>query len=280
MLMLDSRAGGLAVGAHLQTMGVDYAIVGRDKHAGDSWSSVYHNAKLHTVKAYSGLPFEPISSSSPEYLSATELAAYHREYAEKYDLSVYGERVVEAAKWTQRTRCWHVVIAGPKGAERLRARNIVYAGGIYSGHPKLPSVPHRVRRRQSASTVLTDRRQDLFTGQVLHSSSFTSAKDLEWSGKRMIVVGSATTAFDVAHEASKAGCQVTMLQRSPVRLYTQAHIEAFQKVTHNEHLPTEVSDMLIQEDPTVLGAQITAAGLALHKEAHECANASRSDSTG
>lgn len=156
-------AGGLSVAAHLQSFAVNFAIVSREGSVGDSWKSAYKATKLHTgmanassnpvselaeasknfcslsVKRYSQLPFEPIPVDWPDFLSAELLAKYHQEYATKRQLLIFGSRDCTAAEWNARSQSWHIVIYGPHGREQVRARNIVYAAGIFSGTPKIPA---------------------------------------------------------------------------------------------------------------------------------------------
>jgi cation diffusion facilitator CzcD-associated flavoprotein CzcO len=56
-------------------------------------------------------------------------------------------------------------------------------------------------------------RRNTFEGIILHSSTYTDAK--EWKGKRGVVIGTANTGHDVAEDMVAAELsEVTMVQRS------------------------------------------------------------------
>jgi monooxygenase len=55
--------------------------------------------------------------------------------------------------------------------------------------------------------------RDNFTGQVVHPQKWTS--DINYDGKRVVVIGSGATAVTLIPEIAKTATHVTMLQRSP-----------------------------------------------------------------
>ncbi|MFT6274291.1 MAG: cation diffusion facilitator CzcD-associated flavoprotein CzcO [Halioglobus sp.] len=55
--------------------------------------------------------------------------------------------------------------------------------------------------------------RDSFTGQVVHPQKWTS--DINYDGKRVVVIGSGATAVTLIPELAKTAAHVTMLQRSP-----------------------------------------------------------------
>jgi putative flavoprotein involved in K+ transport len=54
---------------------------------------------------------------------------------------------------------------------------------------------------------------DRFEGPLLHSSEF--AGGAEWHGKAVVVIGTGTSAHDIAQELHAHGAKVTMVQRNP-----------------------------------------------------------------
>jgi cation diffusion facilitator CzcD-associated flavoprotein CzcO len=103
----------------------------------------------------------------------------------------------------------------------------------------------------------------------MHSGEYTDAS--AWAGKRVAVVGSSTTACDVALDCARAGAtEVVMVQRGPTRIYPQAHIEEVQAMFWNAHLPVEEGDVMSTEDPVVLQATLSTLVMAQLKDSHEC----------
>jgi putative flavoprotein involved in K+ transport len=78
------------------------------------------------------------------------------------------------------------------------SKAVVVATGAFS-HPYVPEI-----------TGLQD-----FEGRVLHSANYATAK--EFSGERVIVVGAANSAVQIAHEMAQVA-NVTLASREPVLL--------------------------------------------------------------
>lgn len=85
--------------------------------------------------------------------------------------------------------------------------------------------------------------QDFFRGTLLHSAEYRSADD--WKGKRCIIVGTANTAHDVAHDCVEAGAaSVTMVQRSETYVLPAEWFAQVQKRAYNADIPTNTADKL------------------------------------
>src|SRR5580700_9645478 len=57
------------------------------------------------------------------------------------------------------------------------------------------------------------RGREHFTGPIVHPQKWP--KDLDYAGKRVVVIGSGATAVTLVPEMAKTAAHVTMLQRSP-----------------------------------------------------------------
>lgn len=101
--------------------------------------------------------------------------------------------------------------------------------------------------------------QDTF-GTALHSAQYT--EPTAWKGKRVAVIGSSTTACDIAHECSRIASETTIVQRGATRVYPQKHISTMQATFWNETLPIEVGDITASEDPIALQSTLCAGALA------------------
>ncbi|MFX8358729.1 NAD(P)/FAD-dependent oxidoreductase, partial [Acinetobacter baumannii] len=54
---------------------------------------------------------------------------------------------------------------------------------------------------------------DQFKGRIVHPQKWT--QDIDYAGKRVVVIGSGATAVTLVPEMAKTAAHVTMLQRSP-----------------------------------------------------------------
>ena len=120
------------------------------------------------------------------------------------DHVVFGRKVLEASWSTARER-WTVTALDEEdgSTETSTARYLVAATGYYSydeGHR--PTWPGEER----------------FGGTFVHPQFWP--EDLDYAGKKVVVIGSGATAISLVPEMAKTAAHVTMLQRSPSYIAT------------------------------------------------------------
>ncbi|KAF7345771.1 hypothetical protein MVEN_01597700 [Mycena venus] len=251
VLVVGGGHGDLSISAYFKSLGINFAMVEKQLAIGDSWAKRYDSATLHTTRLCSGLPFVPFPSDYPLYVPAKLIASYYAKYAQDLQLPTYPGRECVSAVWDDAKKQWTVTLVGVAGTEVVSARNLVFAVGIGGRWPIIPDFPGK----------------DSFLGQSLHSSVYKDAS--LWAGKRVAIVGSSTTACDVALDCSRVGADVTIIQRGPTRIYPQEHITALLNSFWNSETPVEVSDVMAAEDPVVLQATLGALMLARMKDNYD-----------
>jgi putative flavoprotein involved in K+ transport len=101
-----------------------------------------------------------------------------------------------------------------------------------SGTPNIPNVP----------TL------ENFQGPVLHSSSFTGGA--KWKDRSALVIGTGTSAHDIAQELHARGAKVTMVQRSPTLVVNiEPSAQLYDGIYLGEGPPLEVRDLLASSIP-------------------------------
>jgi cation diffusion facilitator CzcD-associated flavoprotein CzcO len=125
---------------------------------------------------------------------------YVRDVAQEYgvdELIRYHQKVVRA-DWDSETARWTVDVETPDGPHRISAGFLVGCTGYYDyegGYaPEFPG-------------------QDDFAGRIVHPQSWP--EDLDYAGKRVVVIGSGATAVTLVPAMAPDAGHVTMLQRSP-----------------------------------------------------------------
>lgn len=97
-------------------------------------------------------------------------------------------------------------LRGPRGHERVLARQVVLANGRGgTGGPNVPTFPSMPHGLDAATRA---------TGRVFHSTDTIDFHHLP--GRRLAVLGANASAFDNAGEALEAGVDVEMFARRPV----------------------------------------------------------------
>ncbi len=125
---------------------------------------------------------------------------YVRDVAQEYgvdQLIRYGHKVVRA-DWDSATARWTVQMETPEGPAEITAGFLLGCTGYYDyeqGYaPRFPG-------------------QDDFAGQLVHPQHWP--EDLDYAGKRVVVIGSGATAVTLVPAMAADAAHVTMLQRSP-----------------------------------------------------------------
>jgi monooxygenase len=136
------------------------------------------------------------------------ILAYVRETAREADIDRqirFGHRVVSAS-WSSADALWTVEAETGDGQRRrftcgflwMAAGYYSYSGGYTPDFPGLAD----------------------FRGVFIHPQAWPEA--LDYSGKRVVVIGSGATAVTLVPEMAKAAGHVTMLQRSPTYMVSRA----------------------------------------------------------
>jgi cation diffusion facilitator CzcD-associated flavoprotein CzcO len=203
----------LVVGAGISGIGVAYylsrrlpgkrfAVLEARETFGGTWSvNRYPGVRSDSDMYTFGYSFKPWLKD--ELATAEQISAYLSEVIDENNLGPYiryGQRVT-AASWSSDTRMWTVEVTRLDTGEQVTctADFVWMCQGYYrqdEGYtPQWPGL-------------------EKFTGQVVHS--LTWPDDLDYTGKKVVVIGSGATAATLvpAMAANGAG-HVTMLQRSP-----------------------------------------------------------------
>ncbi len=196
VLVVGAGQAGLIVATELGQLGVDTLVIDREHRIGDSWRKRYHSLKLHNEAAMNHLPYMPFPPTWPVYIPKDKLANWLEFYADAMELNVWTETTLVSASYDAASERWTVLLKREDGGERImHPRHVVMATGI-SGVPNIPAI-------SGANT---------FPGPIYHSTGQND--DLDLAAKSVLVIGTGTSAHDIAQDLCLQGAEVTMLQRS------------------------------------------------------------------
>ncbi|NND72279.1 MAG: NAD(P)/FAD-dependent oxidoreductase [Rhodothermales bacterium] len=221
IIIVGAGPAGLAVGARLRKMGIDFDMVEQGTSVAPSWHNHYERLHLHTVKEYSSLPFMPFPSGYPTYVSRQQLTDYLIDYASEFEISPRFNTQVQSVE--RAADKWILSTTG----EKMSADRVVLATGI-NRVPLTPSWPGL----------------DSFTGTVVHSRDYRTANPFE--NKRCLVVGMGNTGAEIALDLAESGIAVAISVRGPVNIVPR---DAFGRPTqqtaiHLSGLPLWLQDAL------------------------------------
>ena len=189
--MIGGGQAGLAAGYHLRQAGLQFVILEAAEDAGGSWRRYYDSLALFSPAEYSSLPGMPFPGDPDHYPRRDEVIAYLRDYAAAFALPIVTGARVTAVR---REKPGFRVVTEAQGS--FRGLNVIAATGSF-GNPYIPDLPGASEYR----------------GRILHSFAYRNPEG--FAGQRIVVVGGANSAVQIAVELARAA-RVTLATRSAI----------------------------------------------------------------
>jgi cation diffusion facilitator CzcD-associated flavoprotein CzcO len=206
-VVIGAGQAGLAIAARLGALGVDTLVIDKHARVGDNWRKRYHALTLHNEVFVNHFPHMPFPETFPVYIPKDKLANWFEHYAESMDLNVWTDTALTAGYYDEAASTWSLTLQRGDGTTRtVRPRDVVFATGV-SAIPTIPKLPGL----------------DDFAGPVIHSGAFTSGDG--WAGRNVLIVGTGTSAHDVAQELAACRANVTMIQRNSTYVVSLAEAQ-------------------------------------------------------
>ncbi|MCP5433435.1 MAG: NAD(P)/FAD-dependent oxidoreductase [Alphaproteobacteria bacterium] len=216
VIIIGAGLSGIGAAWHLKHRcpGKSYAILEARDAIGGTWDlfrypGIRSDSDMYTL----GYSFRPWTQAKA-IADGPSILAYVRDTARENGIEEhirYRHRMVRAS-WSSPEARWTVEAERGDTGEtvRLTCSFLFMCSGYYkyeAGYePKFPG---------------TER----FAGRIVHPQKWTG--DIDYAGKRVVVVGSGATAVTLVPEMAKAAKHVTMLQRSPTYIVSRPAEDGF-----------------------------------------------------
>ncbi|WP_407166443.1 flavin-containing monooxygenase [Bradyrhizobium sp. ORS 111] len=208
VLIAGAGISGVGAAYHLTTQcpGTSFVVLETQKTFGGTWSThrypgIRSDSDLHTF----GYRFKPWTSAP--IATAAEILKYMGEVIEENHLAphIRYRHTITAARWSNETNLWTIDATRIDTGEKLRftANFFWMCQGYY-------------RHAEGYTPEWTDMAK--FKGPIVHPQKWP--EDLDYKGKRVIVIGSGATAATLIPAMARDAGHVTMLQRSPTYFRT------------------------------------------------------------
>jgi monooxygenase len=216
VLIVGAGLSGIGAAHHLQERcpGKSFALVESRDELGGTWSlfkypGIRSDSDMHTL----GFGFRPWSEAKA-IADGPSILEYLRDTAREYGIDRkirYGRKVV-GADWSTQDARWTVEIERTDTGEReqLTCSFLLGCTGYYRYDEGY--TPHFAGR-------------DRFAGEIIHPQHWP--EDLDYAGKRVVVIGSGATAVTLVPAMAKEAAHVTMLQRSPTYITSLPSVDPF-----------------------------------------------------
>lgn len=202
VLIVGAGISGIGMAAHMEMMcpGRSYAIVERREQIGGTWDlfrypGIRSDSDMHTL----GYVFEPWKHEK-SIADGPSILEYLNRIADERGIRPhirFGHKVIAADFRPDEAR-WHVTVELEDGSQKLLTANFLYLGSGYYDYDD----PY------DAGFDFSE-----FQGDVIHPQFWP--RDYDYSGKKVVVVGSGATAVTIVPAMAENAAHVTMLQRTP-----------------------------------------------------------------
>ena len=204
VLIVGAGLSGIGVGCYLtRTLPQKSFVILEGRGAsGGTWDLFrYPGIRSDSDLTTFGYEFKPWREEE-SIADASQILDYLRETVRENDLEQhirYHHRVV-GAEWSSETARWLVTVEHAEtGEQRLFSAGWLFSAGGYYDYAE-GYTPHFEGRER-------------FQGQIVHPQHWP--EDLEYEGKKVVVIGSGATAVTLVPSMSDEAAHVTMLQRTP-----------------------------------------------------------------
>jgi 4-hydroxyacetophenone monooxygenase len=194
VVVIGAGMSGLLAGIRLGAAGIPYTIIEKNPDVGGTWyENRYPGCRVDVGNHFYSYSFAPDDEWTEFFARQPELQAYFHRCMEDYGVTdhIRFSTEVTSARWDESSATWTVETTD--GA--LVANAVISAVGQLN-RPKLPDIEGR----------------DSFEGVAMHSARWIPDTDL--AGKRVAVVGTGASAFQIVPTIADEVEHLTVFQRS------------------------------------------------------------------
>jgi 4-hydroxyacetophenone monooxygenase len=211
VVVIGCGMAGLLTGIRLGQAGIPYTIVEKNRGVGGTWyENRYPGCRVDVGNHFYCYSFEPNPDWSEFFAQQKELQAYFERCLDQYGVRehVRFETEVVAARYDEATHRWSVRIRAVSGREQVLDCNAVISAVGQLNRAKLPDIPGLER----------------FEGPSMHSSAWRD--DVDVAGKRVAVIGTGASAFQIVPTIAERTARLTVFQRSAPWMFPNLHYHA------------------------------------------------------
>ena len=195
--VIGAGMGGLGAGVQLQRAGIPFFILEKNDVVGGTWfENRYPGARVDTPsRAYThifGADYVFDYPFSPQHQNED----YFRWVADTHDLrgKIRFGTEVRSMTWSEHESLWIIDANTPEGPQTWRVNGVISATGLLA-RPNIAQFPG----------------EETFTGPMFHTARWP--RDLDYTGKRVAVIGTGATGYQMVPELARDAEHVVMVQR-------------------------------------------------------------------
>ncbi|HEY1962099.1 MAG TPA: NAD(P)/FAD-dependent oxidoreductase [Rhizomicrobium sp.] len=199
VVIVGAGLSGLLSGIRLSQAGVPFEIIEKNPDVGGTWfENAYPGCRVDNPNHMYSFSFEPNHLWPQHFSTQPVLLAYFRRMADEYGLRkhIRFETQVTEAVWDETASRWQLRIRDKGGNEETLTANAVISAVGQLNQPRIPEFKGREK----------------FKGPAFHTARWRH--DVDLTGKRVAVIGTGATAFQVIPEIAPVVEHLDVYQRS------------------------------------------------------------------
>jgi 4-hydroxyacetophenone monooxygenase len=210
--VIGAGMGGLNAAVQLKHAGIPYFVIEKNDEVGGTWyENQYPGARVdspsRTYTHIYGVDFEYPNAFCPQ----RENLKYFRWVAENFDIrkNITFKTEVKSIVWDEATKLWEIKAEGPDGPQVWHANAVIASVGFLS-RPNMPDIEG----------------MDSFQGKAFHTARWPKGLGVE--GKRVAVIGTGATGYQMVPELAKSAGHTFVFQRTPNWCFdTKSYLDPF-----------------------------------------------------
>lgn len=199
VVVIGAGMSGLLAAIKLEEAGIPYVVVEKNEAVGGTWlENAYPGCRVDVANHFYSYSFAPNHDWSEFFSRRDELVDYFERVATDFRVRdhIRFRTEVTAARFDEAAGRWRLTLAtADGGSDTIEANAVISAVGQLN-RPKLPDIPGR----------------ETFAGPAFHSARWP--RDFDPAGKRVAVIGTGASAFQLVPELAKTASRVVVFQRS------------------------------------------------------------------
>jgi 4-hydroxyacetophenone monooxygenase len=208
VVVIGAGMSGLLAGIRLAGAGIPFTVFEKNGGVGGTWwENRYPGCRVDVGNHFYCYSFAPNNDWTEFFARQPELQEYFERTLHEYGVAdhVRFETEVVGARWREDTGRWTVETRTADGTLETVEADVVISAVGQLNRPRLPDIPGR----------------DSFGGVSMHSAQWVEGTDL--SGRRVAVVGTGASAFQIVPTVAGQVEHLTVFQRSAPWMFPNPH---------------------------------------------------------
>ena len=204
VVVIGAGMSGILAGIRLKQAGINFRIIEKNSELGGTWyENTYPGSRVDIANHFFCYSFYPNPRWSEHFSQQPEILSYFRKCAEEFDIldSIDFNSRVTKASYQEKSKQWVIEIERKSGSVENIIGNILISAVGQLNRPKIPEFQGK----------------EYFSGSQFHSSKWDHKQNLK--GKKVAVIGTGASSFQIVPELAKEVAELYVFQRSPAWMY-------------------------------------------------------------